>query len=186
MRDWANLALDTATAQLTREKIEETAALAVAIARASARVKKKDVVLAPEEKIAALWQTPIEKDPFQVPLEEKINLLLRADAELRSVPGVTLAETSMEFTRQEKFFASTLGSEIRQIRVVSGAGLVATSFAENEIQKRSYPNSSGGQHATAGYELVEGLRLVENARRVGEEAVALHKAPHRRGGPEGG
>jgi len=166
-----------ATDQFSREKIEATAALAVAVARASARVKKKDVLLVPEEKIAALWQTPIEKDPFQVPLEEKMNLLLRADAELRGVPGVTLAETSMEFTRQEQFFASTLGSEIRQIRVVSGAGLVATSFADNEIQKRSYPNSFGGQHATAGYELVEGLQLVENARRIGEEAMALHKAP---------
>jgi TldD protein len=165
-----------ATDQLTREQVEATAALAVAIARASARVKKKDLVLVPEEKITAFWQTPVEKDPFSVPLEEMLNLLFGADKELRSVSGVTLAETSMDFTRQEQFFVNTLGSEIRQVRVVSGAGLTATSFAENEIQKRSYPNSFGGQHATAGYELVEGLQLVENARRIAEEAVALHKA----------
>ena len=62
------------------------------------------------------------------------------------------------------------------MKTISGAGIGATSFAENEIQKRSYPNSFGGQHAGAGYELVERLQLVENARRVGEEAVALHKA----------
>jgi len=164
------------TDQMTRERIEATAALAVAIARASARVKKQDVELAPEETILAAWVTPIEKDPFAVPLEAMINLLLRADEEIRRVPGVTLAETGMSFTRLEQFFASTLGSEIKQVKTISGAGLVATSFADNEIQKRSYPNSFGGQFAGAGYELVEGLQLVENAQRVGEEAVALHKA----------
>jgi TldD protein len=156
--------------------VEETAALAVAIARASARVKKKDVLLVPEETIAAHWQTPIEKDPFQVSLEDMLGLLFRADEELRRVGGVTLSEAGMDFTRHDQLFASTLGSEIRQIRYLSGAGLVATSFAENEIQKRSYPNSFGGQFATAGYELVERLQLVENAQRVAEEAVALHKA----------
>jgi len=164
------------TDQLTRAKIEETAARAVAIARASAQVKKKDLVLVPEQKIAAVWRTPIEKDPFSVSLDEMMKLLFRADEEMRRVPGVTLAEASMAFTRFEQLFASTLGSEIQQTKVYSGAGLVATSFADNEIQKRSYPNSFGGQHASAGYELVERLGLAENARRVGEEAVALHKA----------
>ena len=164
------------TDQLAKERVEETAALAVAIARASARVKKRDVLLVPEEKIAARWQTPIEKDPFQVSLEDMLSLLFRADEELRRVGGVTLSETGMDFTRHDQLFANTLGSEIRQIRYLSGAGIVATSFAEDEIQKRSYPNSFGGQFATAGYELVERLQLVENAKRVAEEAVALHKA----------
>ena len=165
-----------ATDQLTREKIDQAAARAVAIARASARVKKKDAVLAPEPTITAVWRTPIDKDPFAVPIDEMMKLLFRADEEMRKVQGVTLAEASMGFTRLEQFFASTRGSEIRQTKTYSGAGLVATSFAENEIQKRSYPNSFGGQHASTGYELIEGLQLVENARRVGEEAVALHRA----------
>lgn len=164
------------TDRLTREKIEVAAAQAVAIARASARVKKADVVLAPEQKIVAVWHTPYEKDPLAIPLETQMNLLFAVDKELRSVPGVTLAETSMYFTRLEQFFASTEGSEIQQTKIFSGAGLTATSFANNEIQKRSYPNSFGGQFSSAGYELVERLELVENARQVGEEAVALHKA----------
>jgi len=165
-----------ATDQLAREKIDETAARAVAIARASARVKQKNLALAPEQKIQAVWQTPIEKDPFQVSVDEQIKLLLAADEEMRGVAGLTLAETSMSFTRLAQLFASSLGSEIRQTKVYSGAGIVATSFADNEIQKRSYPNSFGGQHASAGYELVEGLDLKGHARRMAEEAVALHKA----------
>src|ERR1700683_2541653 len=58
----------------------------------------------------------------------------------------------------------------------SRAGIVATSFAKSEIQKRSYPNSFGGQHSLQGYELVESFDLVGNARRIGEEAVELHSA----------
>ncbi len=164
------------TDRLTREQIEATAAEAVAIARASARVKKADVVLAPEQQITAVWQTPYEKNPFEVSLDAQMNLLFAVDKELRGVVGVTLAETNMSFTRLEQFFASSEGSEIRQVKMISGAGLAATSFANNEIQKRSYPNSFGGQFAAAGYELIERLQLVEHARRVGEEAVALHKA----------
>src|SRR5260370_11458332 len=50
------------------------------------------------------------------------------------------------------------------------------SYKDGEIQKRSYPNSFGGQHQLKGYELVDELRLLENAPRVAEEAVALHAA----------
>ena len=60
--------------------------------------------------------------------------------------------------------------------MITGCGIVATSFQGDEIQKRSYPNSFGGQHALEGYELVESLDLLRHAARVGEEAVALHSA----------
>jgi TldD protein len=61
--------------------------------------------------------------------------------------------------------------------VISGCGIGATSFQKDEIQKRSYPNSFGGQHALEGYELVESLDLMQHAPRVAQEAVALHSAP---------
>src|SRR5260370_41937902 len=44
------------------------------------------------------------------------------------------------------------------------------------MKKRFYPNSDGGQGQNRGYELIEEMKLVENARRVAEEAVALHHA----------
>src|SRR5258708_8109477 len=82
----------------------------------------------------------------------------------------------MTFRCIEQFFASSIGSAIHQVKMQSGAGIVATAFAGNEIQKRSYPNSFGGQHMLAGYELVESLDLARHALRVAEEAVALHSA----------
>jgi TldD protein len=164
------------TDRLTREGILACAAQAVAIARASALASRCGVALAPESSYVDTWQSPFIKDPFRIPVERQIALLLAADQEMRRVPGVTLAETAMVFRRLEQWFISTLGSRIHQVKMQSGAGITATSFASNEIQKRSYPNSFGGQHALRGYELVESLDLVGNAQRVGEEAVALHKA----------
>ena len=90
--------------------------------------------------------------------------------------GVTLAEAALHFRRQEQLFLSTLGSVIRQTRYLTGAGFAAFVFSGDEIQKRSYPSSFGGQYQLRGYELIEELRLVENAPRIAEEAVALHRA----------
>jgi TldD protein len=92
------------------------------------------------------------------------------------VPGVTLSEAAMDFRRIEQLFLSSLGSEIYQLKNQTGAGYAATSFAGTEIQRRSYPNSFGGQYQTKGYELVEELNLLENAGRIADECVALHKA----------
>jgi TldD protein len=164
------------TDQLTKEGVQACAAKAVAIAKASARAKREDVSLAPEQSYVDTWQNPFLKDPFRIPVERQIDLLLEADKEMRRAKGVTLAEGSMSFRRIEQFFASSTGSSIHQIKMQSGAGIVATSFAGSEIQKRSYPNSFGGQHMLKGYELVESLDLVGNARRIAEESVALHSA----------
>ena len=132
--------------------------------------------LAPEKAAVAEWTTPHKIDPFSTSVEQNIELLLKIDAELRSVAGVTLAETNMNFRREESWFLSSQGADIHQTKYSSGAGYAALAFAGSEIQKRSYPTSFGGQWQNKGYELIEELKLVENARRIGEEAVALHKA----------
>ena len=165
-----------ASAELGRGAVEKTAAEAVAIARASARVKREDVRLAPERAAVAEWSTPYRIDPFSVSIEQNLDLLLKIDAELRAVEGITLAETNLNFNREEQWFVSSEGADIHQTKLSTGAGYAAYAFAGNEIQKRSYPNSFGGQWQNRGYELIEELKLVENARRIAEEAVALHKA----------
>ena len=166
----------SASDDLGREAVEATAARAVEIAKASARAKKDAVRLAPEKPGVAEWTTPYRIDPFATSVEQNIALLLKIDAELRSVAGVTLAETNMNFRREESWFLSSEGADIHQTKYSSGAGYAALAFAGSDIQKRSYPTSFGGQWQNKGYELIEELKLVENARRIGEEAVALHKA----------
>lgn len=165
-----------ASKDLSRPAVEATAAHALAIAKASAQVKKEDVRLAGEKPVTAEWATPCRIDPFSTSIEQNLGLLLTIDGELRAVAGVTLAETGMNFRREESWFASSEGSRIHQTKYSTGAGYTASVFAGNEIMKRSYPNSFGGQWQNKGYELIEELKLAENARRVAEEAVALHKA----------
>src|SRR6266567_4427031 len=161
---------------LSRAAVEATAARAVAIAKASARVKQQDVRLAPEKPVTAEWTTPYQIEPFTISVDQNIDLLFKIDSELRSVAGVTMAETNMNFRREEQWFVSSEGANIHQTKYSTGVGYAAHAFAGTEIQKRSYPTSYGGQWQNKGYELIHELKLVENARRIGEEAVALHKA----------
>jgi TldD protein len=165
-----------ATRNLTRHGVEAAAQSALAIARASASVKQHDVRLAPEKAHRADWSSPCRIDPFATSIAENLDLLLKIDAELRATPGVTLAETNLNFRRYEQWFYSSEGSDIHQVRTVTGAGYAAYAFSGTEIMKRSYPNSFGGQWQNKGYELIDELKLLENARRIGEEAVALHQA----------
>jgi TldD protein len=165
-----------ASADLGRGAVEATAARAVEIARSSARVKRHDIQLAPEKAVVAEWTTPYEIDPFTIPVEQNIDLLLKIDTELRSAAGITLAETNLNFNHEEQWFVSSEGADIHQTKLSTGVGYAAYAFAGSEIQKRSYPTSYGGQWQNKGYELVEELKLLENARRIAEEAVALHKA----------
>ena len=165
-----------ASDDLRRESVESTAARAVMIAKASARVKTEDVSMAAETPVTAEWTTPYQVDPFTISVEQILALLFSIDHELRSVAGVTLAETNLNANREEQWFVSSEGADIHQTKYSTGAGYAAYAFAGNDIQKRSYPNSFGGQWQNKGYELIDELNLLENARRIGEEAVALHKA----------
>jgi TldD protein len=164
-----------ATDDLSAEGIDRAAALALDIARAGQAAPDR-IVLAPEEKYEAVWVSPAAIDPFTVSIESNLSTLLAIDAELRRNRRINLAEASLHFDRRRQIFVSTLGSVIDQTRTVTGAGFSALSYREAEIQKRSYPNSFGGQYQLKGYELVDELRLLENAPRIAEEAVALHSA----------
>jgi TldD protein len=164
------------SSDLGRSSIDATTKHAVEIAEASASVKQSEVKLVPEPPVTAEWITPHKIDPFTISIEQNLALLEKIDTELRSVKGVTLAETNMNFRREEQWFCSSEGADIHQTKYTTGAGYVAYAFAGSEIQKRSYPNSFGGQWQNRGYELIDELQLLENAHRIGEDAVALHSA----------
>jgi len=162
---------------LTSDEADRIAALAVTIAKASARANREKVDLGPPEVHEDTYRTPVEIDPFSVSLNDKIDVLLATDKAARAVKGVMVATSDMAFQKEEKVFASTEGSYVEQTIIESGVGITVIAVAEGEMQKRSYPNTFGEQRETAGYEVVTEWDLPGNARRIAEEAVALLSAP---------
>lgn len=166
----------SSSAVISEEEIERVASEALRIASASASVNKDKSKLSDAEPWVDVYRSSYLEDPFQVPLEEKIGLLMKA-VEAMKGDEIKVAEGSLAFDRNWKLFLNTEGAEIDQVITQSGGGIVATASDGQQVQKRSYPNSSGGDLATKGYEFIRNLRLAENAERVKEEAIALLSAP---------
>ncbi len=164
-----------ATAKLTKNEVAKTAALAVRVAKASATLKQKDVVLDSREKIIGSYQTKIVNDPFVLPLDDKIELLMKVDKIIRKVKGVAVAESELLFTKKYQIFAASDDSFIEQWIYQSGGYISAIAVKGNVTGERSYPGMHG-HYKTAGYEFIEGLKFLENAQRVAEQAVALTTA----------
>jgi TldD protein len=164
------------THRLEESAVEPAVRQAVAIARASARLRDKPITLAPVEPAVAHYETPHARSPRQVPLEEKLALLAAASNAMKG-PNVKLAQAFFAAYETQQSFASTEGARIEQRIVQTGAGIAATAIAGGELQVRSYPNSFRGNFATAGYEYVEAMDLVGQGPRVADEAEALLKAP---------
>lgn len=165
------------SATVSQAEVERVTELAVAIARASRKVQRTPVQLGQPVTTRGTYRTPLVEDPFAVSLEEKIALLMAADAELRAVKGIRSSEASLGCQKELKTFASTEGAYIEQELVETGCGIVATAVGDHDVQRRSYPNSFGRHQATRGFELVREVDLVGNARRIAAEAVALLTAP---------
>lgn len=159
--------------ELSGEEIDRITALAVEIARASARVSGEKVDLGPPVTSRGTYQTPIDVDPFTISLEQKLDVLMAADKAMSQVEGLRVRRGNLTFIREQKWFANSEGAFTEQTIYETGGGIVATAVGEGEVQTRSYPTSFGRQQLTAGWEVVEQWDLPGNAQRIASEAVAL-------------
>ncbi len=161
-----------ASRDLNAEEVVRVAQQAVAQARANAAARQRPLELAPVERVTdGRWTSPMEIDPFNVPIEEKVDLLLRANAAAMGVQGARFVNSVMFSTRLGKTFASTDGSYIEQTIYRSYPVMQITAVAADgsDFQSRS---STDVAPRAMGYEHVRDARLVENAPRWAEEAVA--------------
>jgi TldD protein len=103
-----------ATDNLDTDSIAKTAALAVSIAKENARLLTEPVQLAPQKGYGEVsWKTPIEKNAFEVPMKEKVDLLLSVnDAAMKG--GANYMNSLLFLVNEQKYFASTDGSYIDQ------------------------------------------------------------------------
>lgn len=160
------------SAHVEKTSIDKVIKDAVSIAKSSGLVKSpRDMKLADMKPVVGNYNTPCKDDPFKVPIENKISLLLEGDKILRQSSDIKVTESNLSFRRIHKIFASTEGSLIEQTILISGGNIGATGIKNREMQERSY-----GDYGAAGYEFIRGLELIKNAPRVREEACELLRA----------
>ena len=103
-----------ATNDVTKDSVAKTAERAVAVAKANAKLLTEPLQLAPQQGYGEVsWKTPIEKNAFEVPIKDKIDLLLNVNNEgLKN--GGNFISSSIFMVNEQKYFASTDGSYIDQ------------------------------------------------------------------------
>ena len=159
--------------RLTAEGARDAALRACAFARAAGSNGGR--ALAPVEAARGTYRTPVERDPLAVPLGEKVELCLRAEAAMHQ-PAVKVTQASVRALRERKALVSSEGADVEQELVESGGGIDAIAVGDGGYQTRSYPSSHDGSSAQAGWEYVESLGLEREAPRVAEQAAALLRA----------
>ncbi len=167
-----------ASPKLTKDEVEKTTKLAVNIAKSSAMLIKEPVHLAYEPPHKDKWNSTYIIDPFKIPLEKKLDLLLAIDKILRKDPRIMVSHGELSFWREHQLFVSSEGAEIEQTHLRSGGGFAATAVDKEtgEIQTRSYPGVQADQYMQLGWEVIESYDYLANAERVRDEAIALLSA----------
>lgn len=108
---WGFAAVVDAKSEADTAKAAEEA---VAIAKANARLMKQPVQLAPQKGYGEVsWKAPIQKNAFEIPIKEKVDLLLGVnDAALKN--GANYVNSVLFMVNEQKYFASSDGSYIDQ------------------------------------------------------------------------
>jgi TldD protein len=133
--------------------------------------------LAPEPAADGVHESPARIDPFAIPADDKLEVLLAADAATGADGRISVRRAHFLAFSEHKVFASSEGALCEQRTTECGGGVVVVAVQGAETQVRSYPASFRGDVAQAGYEHFTAMGLPERAPRVAEEAVALLSAP---------
>ncbi len=150
-----------ATSTLTPEGVQMAAREAARIARAGKNVRRRPVELAPVAPARGTWKTPIQTDPIDVPIEEKVALLLAANEAALKVGNVRFVSSGMSLLREEKTLATTDGTLVTQTFVRVGPSFTATAIGNGDFQSYTEELAPRG----SGWEYIAGLDMVGNAER---------------------
>lgn len=103
-----------ATSNMEKDSIAKTAAKAVEVAKVNATLQAAPVNLAPQKGLGEVsWKTAIEKNAFEVPIKDKIDLLLNVNS-IALQNGASFANSSLSQINEQKYIATTDGSYINQ------------------------------------------------------------------------
>ncbi len=143
------------TNSVTEDGIKNATMQAVAIAKANSKFQTEPVKLAPVPSHGEVsWKTPIKKDFKEVPVSEKVDLLLNANAAAMD-NGANFVNSSLFMVNEQKYFASTDGSYIDQDvhRIWPTFGVTAIDRGAGSFKTRQAMSAPMGM----GYEYMDGL-----------------------------
>ena len=118
------------------------------------------------------YQTPVEIDPFAVPVKERLELLKDANESMDGHEAVVARQAHCSLRREEQWQASSEGAALHQLLIRTGAGMEVTASANGQTQRRSHP-SSWGNYKSGGWEHALAMELPKHGARIRDEAVAL-------------
>ena len=181
----------SSTNDVSKEGIANAAKQAVAIAKANSKYQTEAVQLAPVKGAGDVqWETPIEINGFNVPIEDKVNKLLAVN-EAASKAGASFVNSNLFLVNEQKFFASTDGSYIDQNihRIWPTFNVTKVDRDSGKFKTRnalSAPIGMGYEYLTPSdketYNFMTPLYryrydMVEDARMAAEQAIEKTKAP---------
>ncbi|WP_372361838.1 TldD/PmbA family protein [Xanthomonas sp. NCPPB 1325] len=143
-----------ATNELTEQGVAKAAAQAAAIAKANAKVQGTPVQLAPTPGVGEVsWKTPIKKNAMEVPIKDKVDLLLGVNA-AATAAGANFVNSMLFVVNEQKYFASTDGSYIDQDvhRIWAPMSVTAIDKASGKFRTRDGLSAPMG----LGYEYLDG------------------------------
>jgi len=155
------------TSVLTTDGVREAAREAARIARAGRSVRRRPVELAPVQPVQGSWKTPIQRDPVDVPIEEKVALLFAANETALGVQGIRFVNSGMSLLREEKTLATTDGTLITQTFIRVGPTFSATAIQGGSFESYTHEIAPRG----SGWEYIAGLDMPTNAAQWAELAV---------------
>src|SRR5204862_7993104 len=147
-----------ATRDTSKAGAEAALERALAIARAQPRAEATE--LAPEPPARGEHRGGEGTDPFEVPLDRKLERLLEADAALGTDRRLNLRQVHFGAYARDTIFASTDGALFDQRVVETGGGIAATAIEGDEVQVRSFPGSHRGATVQAGYQHFDSMPMV--------------------------
>ncbi|MEZ4796229.1 MAG: TldD/PmbA family protein [Flavobacteriaceae bacterium] len=143
------------TNNVSPDGIKKATEQAVAIAKANSKIQKEEVVLAPVKSHGEVsWKTPITKDFKDVPVAEKVDLLLSTNKAAMD-NGANFVNSALFMVNEQKYFASTEGSYIDQDvhRIWPTFGVTAIDRSAGKFKSRQALSAPMG----LGYEYMDGL-----------------------------
>lgn len=181
-----------ATSTVTKESLVACAQTAVAIAKANSILQKEPVILAPQKGLGEkTWKNPIEKNPFEIPINEKVDLLMEVNSKAMQA-GAGFISSGLSFVQEIKYYANSEGSYFDQElhRMWPTFTVTVVDKETGKFKTRdalSCPIARGYEYLTnsntekiqgpAGITLYRyGYNMVEDAVLAAEQAKEKHKA----------